>query len=163
MFQEIRPGSGFETVDFVKEKLGGLPLNDSGAETATDDVESFLFTSFLATPEDDPYCFKRYNSRAPLVVVVVVGGGGLLGALASAVATAAALVALAGRARPACVTLLALPRPALPEPVAHLALARRVRALGTLLVSPDSLGGLVALGGLARKGLALGPARARPS
>ena len=24
MFQEIRPGAGFETGDFVKEKLGGL-------------------------------------------------------------------------------------------------------------------------------------------
>ena len=23
--QEIRPGAGFETADFVKEKLGGLP------------------------------------------------------------------------------------------------------------------------------------------
>ena len=25
VFQEIRPGAGFETGDFVKEKLGGLP------------------------------------------------------------------------------------------------------------------------------------------
>ena len=25
VFQEIRPGVGFETSDFVKEKLGGLP------------------------------------------------------------------------------------------------------------------------------------------
>ena len=25
VFQEIRPGAGFETADFVKEKLGGLP------------------------------------------------------------------------------------------------------------------------------------------
>ena len=25
----IRSGAGFETVDFVKEKLGGLPWNDS--------------------------------------------------------------------------------------------------------------------------------------
>ena len=25
VFQEIRPGVGFETVDFAKEMLGGLP------------------------------------------------------------------------------------------------------------------------------------------
>ena len=25
MFQEIRPGAGFKTGDFVEEKLGGLP------------------------------------------------------------------------------------------------------------------------------------------
>ena len=25
IFQEIRPGAGFKTGDFVKEKLGGLP------------------------------------------------------------------------------------------------------------------------------------------
>ena len=25
VFQEIRPGAGFETADFVEEKLGGLP------------------------------------------------------------------------------------------------------------------------------------------
>ena len=25
LFQEIRPGAGFETGDFVKEMLGGLP------------------------------------------------------------------------------------------------------------------------------------------
>ena len=25
VFQEIRPGAGFKTGDFVKEKLGGLP------------------------------------------------------------------------------------------------------------------------------------------
>ena len=25
VFQEIRPGAGFETGDFVEEKLGGLP------------------------------------------------------------------------------------------------------------------------------------------
>ena len=25
VFQEIRPGAGFETSDFVQEKLGGLP------------------------------------------------------------------------------------------------------------------------------------------
>ena len=25
VFQEIRPGAGFQTGDFVKEKLGGLP------------------------------------------------------------------------------------------------------------------------------------------
>ena len=24
-FQEVRPGAGFKTGDFVKEKLGGLP------------------------------------------------------------------------------------------------------------------------------------------
>ena len=29
MFQEIRPGPGFETGDFVEEKLGELPYNDS--------------------------------------------------------------------------------------------------------------------------------------
>ena len=29
MLQEIQPGVGFETGDFVKEKLGGLPQNDS--------------------------------------------------------------------------------------------------------------------------------------
>ena len=29
VFKEIRPGAGFETGDFVKEKLGGLPWNDS--------------------------------------------------------------------------------------------------------------------------------------
>ena len=29
VFQEIRAGVGFKTGDFVKEKLGGLPLNDS--------------------------------------------------------------------------------------------------------------------------------------
>ena len=29
VFQEIRPGVGFKTGDFVKEKLGGLPYNDS--------------------------------------------------------------------------------------------------------------------------------------
>ena len=29
VFQEIRPGDGFETGDFVKEKLGVLPQNDS--------------------------------------------------------------------------------------------------------------------------------------
>ena len=31
VFQEIRPGAGFgfETGDFVKEELGGLPYNDS--------------------------------------------------------------------------------------------------------------------------------------
>ena len=28
-FREIQPGAGFETDDFVKEKLGGLPKNDS--------------------------------------------------------------------------------------------------------------------------------------
>ena len=28
-FQEIRPGAGFKTGDFVKEELGGLPQNDS--------------------------------------------------------------------------------------------------------------------------------------
>ena len=31
VFQEKRPGAVFETGDFVKEKLGGLPQNDSGA------------------------------------------------------------------------------------------------------------------------------------
>ena len=30
MFQEIRPGAGLETGDFVKEKFVGLPWNDSG-------------------------------------------------------------------------------------------------------------------------------------
>ena len=25
VFQEIRPGAGFKTADFVKESLGGLP------------------------------------------------------------------------------------------------------------------------------------------
>ena len=29
VFQEIRPGVGFKNGDFVKEKLGGLPYNDS--------------------------------------------------------------------------------------------------------------------------------------
>ena len=29
VLQEIRPGAGFEPYDFVKEKLGGLPQNDS--------------------------------------------------------------------------------------------------------------------------------------
>ena len=29
VFQETRPGAGFKTGDFVKEKLGGLPWNDS--------------------------------------------------------------------------------------------------------------------------------------
>ena len=29
VFQKIRPGAGFETGDFVKEKFGGLPWNDS--------------------------------------------------------------------------------------------------------------------------------------
>ena len=29
VFQEVRSGAGFETGDFVKEKLGGLPQNDS--------------------------------------------------------------------------------------------------------------------------------------
>ena len=29
VFQEIRPGAGFETGDFGKEKLNGLPYNDS--------------------------------------------------------------------------------------------------------------------------------------
>ena len=29
VFQEVRPGAGFETGDFVKETLGGLPKNDS--------------------------------------------------------------------------------------------------------------------------------------
>ena len=29
VFEEIRPGAGFETSDFVTETLGGLPLNDS--------------------------------------------------------------------------------------------------------------------------------------
>ena len=28
-FQEIWPGAGFETGEVVKEKLGGLPYNDS--------------------------------------------------------------------------------------------------------------------------------------
>ena len=28
-FQKIRPGAVFESSDFVKEKLGGLPQNDS--------------------------------------------------------------------------------------------------------------------------------------
>ena len=28
VFQEIRPGAGFKTGDFGKEKLGGLPQND---------------------------------------------------------------------------------------------------------------------------------------
>ena len=28
MFHEIPPGAGFETGDFVKDKLGGLPWND---------------------------------------------------------------------------------------------------------------------------------------
>ena len=31
VLQEIRPGAGFETGDFVKCKLGGLPWNDSVA------------------------------------------------------------------------------------------------------------------------------------
>ena len=29
VFQEIRPGAGFETGDFAGETLGGLPWNDS--------------------------------------------------------------------------------------------------------------------------------------
>ena len=29
VFQKIRPGAAFETGDFVKEMLGGLPENDS--------------------------------------------------------------------------------------------------------------------------------------
>ena len=29
VFQEIRPGAGFKSGDFVKERLGGLPKNDS--------------------------------------------------------------------------------------------------------------------------------------
>ena len=29
VLEEIRPGAGFETGDFVKEKFGGLPLNGS--------------------------------------------------------------------------------------------------------------------------------------
>ena len=29
VFKEIRPGAGFKTGDFVKDKLGGLPQNDS--------------------------------------------------------------------------------------------------------------------------------------
>ena len=29
ILQQIRPGVGFETGDFVEEKLGGLPQNDS--------------------------------------------------------------------------------------------------------------------------------------
>ena len=29
VFQELRPGAGFETGDFVKYKLGGLPQNDA--------------------------------------------------------------------------------------------------------------------------------------
>ena len=29
VFQEIRPGAGFKTGDFVKERLGRLPYNDS--------------------------------------------------------------------------------------------------------------------------------------
>ena len=29
LFREIRPGAGFEPGDFVQEKLGGLPQNDS--------------------------------------------------------------------------------------------------------------------------------------
>ena len=35
-FQEIRPGAGFETGDFGKEKLGGLPYNDSEIEIVND-------------------------------------------------------------------------------------------------------------------------------
>ena len=29
VYQEIRPGAGFETGDFAGETLGGLPSNDS--------------------------------------------------------------------------------------------------------------------------------------
>ena len=29
VFQDIRPGSGFKTGDFVREKVWGLPQNDS--------------------------------------------------------------------------------------------------------------------------------------
>ena len=29
VLQEIRPGAGFKTDDFVKENLGGLPQNDA--------------------------------------------------------------------------------------------------------------------------------------
>ena len=33
VFQDTRPGAGFETGDFVREKLvGGLPLNDSALQ-----------------------------------------------------------------------------------------------------------------------------------
>ena len=32
VFQETRLGAGFKTSDFVEEKLGALPLNDSALE-----------------------------------------------------------------------------------------------------------------------------------
>ena len=34
VFQELRPGAGFKTGDFIKERLGGLPYNDSGMKSA---------------------------------------------------------------------------------------------------------------------------------
>ena len=40
--QEIQPGAGFKTGDFVKEKLGGLPLTDSFEVDSTSRVSQSI-------------------------------------------------------------------------------------------------------------------------
>ena len=45
VFQEIRQGAGFETGDFVKETLGGLPSNESFFNGAFQDCSK---SGFLA-------------------------------------------------------------------------------------------------------------------
>ena len=65
VFQEIRPGVGFETGDFVKEKLGGLPSRST--------VAPFLSFSSTKSPvsktrSSRPYLLIHGVPRYPDVV-----------------------------------------------------------------------------------------------
>ena len=55
VFQEIRPGAGFETGDFVEEMLEGLPWNGSGGE-----VPIFRLTGDLPKNKTGKYWHPTY-------------------------------------------------------------------------------------------------------
>ena len=70
-FQEIRPGAGFETDDFDKEALGGLPLNDSHALLTALHGYTPLYghTALLG----DPYCIW-YSPNCRFIPFGTTGG-----------------------------------------------------------------------------------------
>ena len=69
VFKEIRPGAGFETGDFVEEKLGGLPWNDSHDSTPRDnnDISYYIDLTGCAV------VWRRVVSNVPRVIRTMRG------------------------------------------------------------------------------------------
>ena len=72
VFQEIKPGAGFETGDFVTETFGGyLPYNDPGAQYLTI-TRNMTSKAFVCTTRPSFYSSLKTNYSRKLLGKPVV-------------------------------------------------------------------------------------------